>query len=359
MDDVLAKAEEWRAAGEEVAIATVVATRRSAPRPLGSKLAVTRSGRLFGSVSGGCVEADVAERCKAVLDGEIASVVSYGIADDEAWTVGLPCGGEIDVFIEPFSGAPERSSAAPSYVVVEGKGVGERWEADERVRTELARRGRPQRVRRGDRPAAAARRRRRRRHRRGAVRARAPARLAHRRRRPARRARHARARAERRRADRRAGRTRSTSTRRPRSSRSSTRSGSTSRRSAAASRAARSTSARSARRRAQEKRREKLGAARRRRARAGRPRPRRRDPGRDRARDPRRDARSAQAGRGARAPPRTLARAGRAACGPAAARDEAEPEQPDPEPGSAASCRRCSPGSQSPAPITPSTHSAR
>jgi xanthine dehydrogenase accessory factor len=136
MDDVLAKAEEWRAAGEEVAIATVVATRRSAPRPLGSKLAVTRSGRLFGSVSGGCVEADVAERCVAVLDGEIASVVSYGIADDEAWTVGLPCGGEIDVFIEQFSSVPERERGA-AYVVVEGKGVGERWEAGERVRTEL------------------------------------------------------------------------------------------------------------------------------------------------------------------------------------------------------------------------------
>ena len=106
VDDVLAKAEEWRAAGEEVAIATVVATRRSAPRPLGSKLAVTRSGRMFGSVSGGCVEADVAERCKAVLDGEVASVVSYGIEDELAWTVGLPCGGEIDVFLEPFAGAP-------------------------------------------------------------------------------------------------------------------------------------------------------------------------------------------------------------------------------------------------------------
>ena len=136
MDDVLAKAEEWRAAGEEVAIATVVATRRSAPRPLGSKLAVTRSGRMYGSVSGGCVEADVAERCKLILDGEISSVVSYGIADDEAWTVGLPCGGEIDVFLEPFTGAPtvERGSV---YVVVDGAGVGERWEADERTRTEL------------------------------------------------------------------------------------------------------------------------------------------------------------------------------------------------------------------------------
>src|SRR6185437_11218331 len=117
MDPVLAKAEEWRAAGEDVALATVVATRRSAPRPLGSKLAVTRSGRLYGSVSGGCVEADVAERCLAVLDGELPRVVSYGIADDEAWTIGLPCGGEIDVFLEPFRGTPEVARGA-SYVVV-------------------------------------------------------------------------------------------------------------------------------------------------------------------------------------------------------------------------------------------------
>ncbi len=136
MDDVLAKAEEWRAAGEQVAIATVVATRRSALRPLGSKLAVTRAGRMFGSVSGGCVEADVAERCKAVLDGEVAGVVMLGIADDEAWTVGLRCGGEIDVLLEPFAGAPslERGRATWS---LKGRGVGERWEAGERARTEL------------------------------------------------------------------------------------------------------------------------------------------------------------------------------------------------------------------------------
>src|SRR5207248_10194895 len=96
MDDVLAKAEEWRAAGEEVALATVVATRRSAPRPLGSKLAVGGSGRLFGSVSGGCVEADVAERAQAVLAGNAPPQVgTYGIADEEAWSGGLPGGREV------------------------------------------------------------------------------------------------------------------------------------------------------------------------------------------------------------------------------------------------------------------------
>src|SRR5881392_1714882 len=129
MDDVLAKAEEWRAAGEDVAIATVIATRRSAPRPLGSKLAVAGSGRLFGSVSGGCVEADVAERAQAILGGATPELVTYGIADEEAWSVGLPCGGEIDVFVEPFSGAPpiERGT---SFVVVEGPDAGERWHDD-------------------------------------------------------------------------------------------------------------------------------------------------------------------------------------------------------------------------------------
>ncbi|HZT16949.1 MAG TPA: XdhC family protein [Gaiellaceae bacterium] len=126
MDEVLEKAEEWRGQGEDVALATVVAARRSAPRPLGSKLAVTASGRLFGSVSGGCVEADVAERARTLLASGGRELVTYGIADDEAWSVGLPCGGEIDVFVEPFAGAPpiERGS---SYVVVAGEGVGERW----------------------------------------------------------------------------------------------------------------------------------------------------------------------------------------------------------------------------------------
>src|SRR5882672_6947451 len=136
MDDVLAKAEEWRAEGEQVALATVVATRRSAPRPLGSKLAVTASGRVFGSVSGGCVEADVAERAKGVLAGASPEVVSYGIEDAEAWSVGLPCGGEIDVFVETFAGAPpiERGT---SYVVVAGEEAGRRWHDETPTQTEL------------------------------------------------------------------------------------------------------------------------------------------------------------------------------------------------------------------------------
>ena len=136
MDEVLVKAEEWRAAGEDVALATVVGTRRSAPRPLGSKLAITSSGRMFGSVSGGCVEADVCERAKAVLAGDQPELVSYGIADEEAWSVGLPCGGEIDVFVEPFEAAPPLERGT-SYVVIAGEGVGERWHDETSVRTAL------------------------------------------------------------------------------------------------------------------------------------------------------------------------------------------------------------------------------
>ena len=136
MDEVLERAEQWRAEGEDVALATVIGSRRSAPRPLGSKLAITASGRLFGSVSGGCVEADVAERAKPVLEGEPAHVVSYGIADEQAWTVGLPCGGEIDVFVERFSGAPPIVRGT-SYVVVAGENVGERWHDDTRSSTHL------------------------------------------------------------------------------------------------------------------------------------------------------------------------------------------------------------------------------
>jgi xanthine dehydrogenase accessory factor len=100
MKDVLADVERWRAGGEGVAIATVVGSRRSAPRPIGSKLAVSERGEMAGSISGGCVEGDVAERAKEVLAGADPVLLTYGIADEEAFEVGLPCGGEIDVWLE-------------------------------------------------------------------------------------------------------------------------------------------------------------------------------------------------------------------------------------------------------------------
>ena len=100
MKEILDDVERWRQRGEKVAIATVVATRRSAPRPVGAKLAISESGELAGSVSGGCVESDVYENAREVLETGKPKLLSYGIADEEAWSVGLPCGGEIDVFVE-------------------------------------------------------------------------------------------------------------------------------------------------------------------------------------------------------------------------------------------------------------------
>ena len=102
MKELLPEIDRWRAGGERVAIATVVATRRTSPRPVGSKLAVSSSGELAGSVSGGCVEGDVYLAAQDVLAGGPPRLITYGITDDMALTVGLPCGGEIDVFVEPL-----------------------------------------------------------------------------------------------------------------------------------------------------------------------------------------------------------------------------------------------------------------
>ena len=102
MKELFEDIDRWQARGERVAIATVVATRRSAPRPVGSKLAVSESGELAGSVSGGCVESDVYQRAREVMASGRPQFVTYGIADAQAWDVGLPCGGEIDVFVEPL-----------------------------------------------------------------------------------------------------------------------------------------------------------------------------------------------------------------------------------------------------------------
>jgi xanthine dehydrogenase accessory factor len=98
--EILSEIERWQQEGEDVVVATVVANRRTAPRPVGSSLAITASGKLCGSVSGGCVEGDVVEQARAVFASGEPKLLSYGITDEEAWEVGLPCGGEIDVFLE-------------------------------------------------------------------------------------------------------------------------------------------------------------------------------------------------------------------------------------------------------------------
>jgi xanthine/CO dehydrogenase XdhC/CoxF family maturation factor len=98
--EILPEIAAWRDDGERVVVATVVATRRSAPRPIGASLAISESGKMCGSVSGGCVESDVFENAQEVFRSGEPKLLSYGIADDLAWSVGLPCGGEIDVFLE-------------------------------------------------------------------------------------------------------------------------------------------------------------------------------------------------------------------------------------------------------------------
>jgi len=130
--EVLGDIERWRARGERIALATVVATRKSAPRPIGSKFAISASGEIAGSVSGGCVESDVYDHACRILEGDAPRLLSYGISDDQAFTVGLPCGGEIDVFVEEIPntlvdrlvGVVERQERGVLFTVVEGDGVG-------------------------------------------------------------------------------------------------------------------------------------------------------------------------------------------------------------------------------------------
>ena len=132
MREVLADVERWRAQGEKVALATVIATRKSAPRPVGAKLAISEGGEMAGSVSGGCVENEVFGAACDILEGARPQLLSYGISDDLAFTVGLPCGGEIDVFVETvpeelldrLARVVERQERAVLFTVVEGEPLG-------------------------------------------------------------------------------------------------------------------------------------------------------------------------------------------------------------------------------------------
>jgi xanthine dehydrogenase accessory factor len=100
MRDLLPEIEAWGAEAQPLALATVVRTWGSAPRTLGSKMAVSADGRIAGSVSGGCVEAAVIEAAQAAAKSGAPRLLSFGVADDKAWSVGLACGGTIDVFVE-------------------------------------------------------------------------------------------------------------------------------------------------------------------------------------------------------------------------------------------------------------------
>ena len=101
-EQVLDTAARWLAAGRRLAIATVVATWGSSPRPVGSQLLVDDRGEFLGSVSGGCIEGAVIGEAREVIDSGEPRLLDFGVSDQQAWDVGLSCGGKIQVYVEPL-----------------------------------------------------------------------------------------------------------------------------------------------------------------------------------------------------------------------------------------------------------------
>jgi xanthine/CO dehydrogenase XdhC/CoxF family maturation factor len=98
--EIMEQAARWREAGKGVALATVVNTWGSSPRPIGSQLAVDEEGAFVGSVSGGCVEGAVVEEALAAISDGRPRLLDFGVSDEQAWEVGLACGGKIEIFVE-------------------------------------------------------------------------------------------------------------------------------------------------------------------------------------------------------------------------------------------------------------------
>jgi xanthine/CO dehydrogenase XdhC/CoxF family maturation factor len=102
-EPILSTAAEWLRSGRGVALATVVTTWGSSPRPVGSKLAVDDAGRMTGSVSGGCVEGAVVETALEIIRTGKPRLLDFGVSDEQAWGVGLACGGQVQIFVEKLS----------------------------------------------------------------------------------------------------------------------------------------------------------------------------------------------------------------------------------------------------------------
>ncbi len=124
MNELLPDIERWRDAGKKVAVATVVQAYGSAPRRPGAKMAISEDGEFVGSVSGGCVENDVVEHARQVIEEDHPRLVPYGISDEMAFNVGLACGGQIEVFIQPFEDAVPTEQPVAFAQVVDGQETG-------------------------------------------------------------------------------------------------------------------------------------------------------------------------------------------------------------------------------------------
>ena len=130
MKDVIDDVDRWIERGDKVALATVVGIRRSAPRPPGAKMAINDKGEISGMVSGGCVEGAVIQEAQEVLAGGPPRLLHFGVADAEAWDVGLPCGGEIDVWVQrhdpasPFAAAARADARAAEVTTLSGPELG-------------------------------------------------------------------------------------------------------------------------------------------------------------------------------------------------------------------------------------------